>query len=592
MRQERSASSDDLARSLAVIAALRIAFVTVSLGAVFALGDAVEQPNITQKSTLIAVAYLVSLLFALALRWNASTITLAYAQVVVDALLVTSLVLTTGGIDSVFTFTYVFVVIGAATTLARRGAALAAAACLLLIGTMAVLQVDGSIHDIPKPDPGRAALSVFTYIISLSLVAALAGTLAENVRAAGKRLAERESDLLRLEELHAAILRSLPAGLMTLDPAGGVRYANEAAFSILELDADGLVGRRVDDAVPAVGRAFRSLNDSGRSPNPRERYEGTFMRTQGGPIRLGFSFAPLGDDSAALGSIVVFQDVTEIVRLKEAFERADRLATIGKLAAGLAHEVRNPLSSMCASIDVLKVNLEPPEPMRRLMDNVVREGERLNGLITDFLTFARPREVNLRPTDLSVLAEDAAQMFGHDPELSKASIELKLTPGVLSSVDADLVRQVLWNLVRNAVQALEGKGNTVTLTTRMRDGLPEIVVSDNGAGMAPEVLRRIFDPFFTTKDRGTGLGLPIAHSIIEAHGGTILVSSALGVGTEFVLRLPPSAEGSPNVVVGHPENLPAALDSGLVSLDADTSDLAVPQPLEPPISMDMPTPET
>jgi len=426
----------------------------------------------------------------------------------------------------------------------------------------------------------------------LSLVAALAGTLAENVRAAGKRLAERESDLLRLEELHAAILRSLPAGLMTLDPAGGVRYANEAAFSILELDADGLVGRRVDDAVPAVGRAFRSLNDSGRSPNPRERYEGTFMRTQGGPIRLGFSFAPLGDDSAALGSIVVFQDVTEIVRLKEAFERADRLATIGKLAAGLAHEVRNPLSSMCASIDVLKVNLEPPEPMRRLMDNVVREGERLNGLITDFLTFARPREVNLRPTDLSVLAEDAAQMFGHDPELSKASIELKLTPGVLSSVDADLVRQVLWNLVRNAVQALEGKGNTVTLTTRMRDGLPEIVVSDNGAGMAPEVLRRIFDPFFTTKDRGTGLGLPIAHSIIEAHGGTILVSSALGVGTEFVLRLPPSAEGSPNVVVGHPENLPAALDSGLVSLDADTSDLAVPQPLEPPISMDMPTPET
>jgi chemotaxis protein histidine kinase CheA len=127
----------------------------------------------------------------------------------------------------------------------------------------------------------------------------------------------------------------------------------------------------------------------------------------------------------------------------------------------------------------------------------------------------------------------------------------------------------------------------------MRDGLPELVVSDNGAGMTPEVLRRIFDPFFTTKDRGTGLGLAIAHSIVEAHGGTILVSSALGVGTEFVLRLPPSAEGSPSVVVGHPAELPAAsVDSGLVSVDGDTSDLTVPQPLEPPISMDMPTPET
>jgi two-component system sensor histidine kinase PilS (NtrC family) len=566
------ADSESLARKLAVVAGLRIAFVTVSLAAVLVLTDRDNDNFEAGQFTLVAAAYTVSLLYALALRFRVSLLGLAYAQILVDSLLVSILVVTTGGIDSVFTAAYVFVVIGGASTLFGRGATLAVAASLLLLGTLALLQVDGNFPPLPRSEPSRAALSIFTYVISLSLVGGLASALAETARQTGLRLAEREGDLVRLEELHASILRSLPAGLMTLSPAGLVRYANEAALSILQRGADILVEQPIAEVVPPVGRAFETLVRSARSPNPRERYEGAYVTPAGQTLRLGFSFAPLGSREAPSGAIVVFQDVTEIVRLKEAFERAERLATIGKLAAGLAHEVRNPLSSMCASIDVMKAAMSPPEPMRRLMDNVVREGERLNALITDFLRFARPRELNRQPTELGAMCRQIIDVLGHDPDVGRCRLELDVEAEVVVSVDPDMLKQVLWNLVRNAaeamVQAEQGRpeASLGTIRVGVREAPPFVLLSvtDDGPGMGADVLKRMFDPFFTTKDRGTGLGLAITHSVVEAHGGTILVSSTVGEGTEVVVRLASGGGGE---------------------LGEHTGDLTAPESLAP-ISMD------
>ena len=565
--------SESLSRKLAVVSALRIAFVTVSLAASFALADK-DNPNFEAgQFTLISVAYVVSLLYALALRFRISLTGLAYAQVVVDSLLVTVLVTTTGGIESVFTAAYVFVVIGAAITLFRRGAVIAAAACLLLLGTIALLQVDGGFGAMTRTEPNRAALTIFTSVISLSLVAALATTLSETARTTGLMLAEREGDFSRLQALHAAILRSLPAGLMTLDTDGRVRFVNEAACAILHLDEEEVLDMPIVQVMPIMAKAFNRITDGQRVLNPRERYEGPYARPDSTEARIGFSFAPLEEPQ---GSIVVFQDLTDIVKLKEAFERADRLATVGKLAAGLAHEVRNPLSSMCASIDVLKVALDPPQPMRRLMDNVVREGERLNNLITDFLGFARPRELMRREIDLSVLCEELVDLWRHDAELGRCEIVLDAAPDVRAMVDPDLLRQVLWNLARNAAQAMlpraadraEGASiGRITISTRGSPPIAEVTVTDDGPGVAPDLLKRIFDPFFTTKDRGTGLGLAIVQAIVEVHGGAILASSTLGHGTEMVVRMP--------------TKMGVSSDATMV-----TGDMVAPESLSPAISID------
>ncbi|MCC7380237.1 MAG: PAS domain-containing protein [Deltaproteobacteria bacterium] len=513
---------------------------TASLGSVFLLTEARElQDATTGQLTLIIVAYVVSIAFALALRLGLRVAVLAYAQILVDAILVSMLVVTTGGIESVFTVTYVFVVIGGAMTLYRRGVVMAVLASLLLLGTVAVVQVDNSVRTLPRVEGARAALSMFTYVTGLVLVGGLAGTLAENLRTTGRRLAQKESEFERLEELHAAILRSLPGGVLTLDGAGVVRYANDAAMAILRLAPPELFERPLAAVVPAIAERWRRILEEGRAPHPRDRFECSFARSGSTSIRIGFSFAPLGQKTEEPGGvIVVFQDVTEIVRLREAFERAERLATLGKLAAGLAHEVRNPLSSMCASIDVLKTTLSPPDSVKRLMDNVVREGDRLNALISDFLTFARPRELNRKPVDVSQVMSALAEVFRHEAQAAGTVVTTTLDSGLVASIDADLIRQVIWNLAKNAVQAIGQQGGHIQLEAHARDQGVELVVRDDGPGIPAEALSRIFDPFFTTKDRGTGLGLAIAHSIVQAHGGKLLVSSTVGEGTEFAIWLP------------------------------------------------------
>lgn len=536
------AATAELAGKLISVAVLRIVLLTVSLGASVAVmdrGSILDDEKIFLHFWLIAAAFAVSLGYALALRYSSAVHVLAHVQIVLDSILVSTLVLLSDGIDSPFAFVYAFVVVSGAITLYRRGAVMATLGSLLLFGTIVVVQLDGHVSMLAKPGTPQPSLSFFMYGIGLALIGALVSTIAETAQRTGQRLAQKESDLLRLEQLHAAILRSLPAGLLTIGPDGTVGFANEAALGILRLKHGEVLGRALSEVAPSIAEPYNGLRRQGRVPAPKDRFEGNFIRPDGFTIRLGFSFAPLtASRDASNGLIVVFQDVTDIVRLKEAVERAERLAIVGKLAAGLAHEVRNPLSSMCASVDVIKASLELPEGMQKLMENVVREGDRLNGLITDFLTFARPRELELRAGDVSMLISGVVEMFRHDASLKDAEINVALEPGLIAEIDADMLRQVVWNLARNAAQAMTpGRGKLTIVTRSVPEGV-EIVVRDNGCGIEPENLRRIFDPFFTTKQAGSGLGLAIAHSIIDSHSGKILVSSQLGVGTEFTIRLP------------------------------------------------------
>jgi two-component system sensor histidine kinase PilS (NtrC family) len=452
---------------------------------------------------------------------------------------VSALIYLTGGIDSLFSFVYVFVVIGGAMTLFRGGAIIATLSCLLPFAVVVLIQANGWSDFLHPLEFGRAAISYFMYAIGLGLVGALASALAETVRATGQELAQTESALERLEEQHAAILSSLPAGLLTVDPLGLVDYANAAALRVLGIEWAVAHGSSLEKLVPAFAEPWRRWSAGASTELARERHEGSLARLDGSRIQLGFSFAPLSSDPKLGGTIVVFQDVTDLVRLKESVERAERLATVGKLAAGLAHEVRNPLASMCASIEVLRGELDPPSTIKRLMDNVVQESERLNKLITDFLNFARPRELDRAPTDVSLIVASVTEVFRHEAEQRQCRVVTDLQPGTIAPVDDDRLRQVIWNLARNAVEAMRDKhGGVLTISTRKLGDEVDITIRDTGTGIPAAHRRQIFDPFFTTKDRGNGLGLAIAHAIVQAHGGRILVTTNPGEGTEFNLRLP------------------------------------------------------
>ena len=536
----RKAEADELAPRLALVALIRVAVVTAALALLFAF-NWLNPPNRlvdvqTWQYVLIGAVYGLSLVYGALLRVRRLLVPLVYAQAVLDALVVSVLVLMTGGVESIFAFAYVFAVLGASLTLYRRGGLISAAGSMLMYGTIVVLQVNRTVGVLPRIETGQALFSYFVHSLGVALVAVLASTLAERARVTRRRLAEKESDLEQLQELHAAILRSLPAGLLTVDGVGVVRYANEAAKGILRAEDEQILEAPLRALIPSMHGAWSRVNAEGPSER-RERFEEAHVRPDGTSIRVGFSFAPLAVMQGGLpSSIVVFQDVTDIVRLKEAVERAERLATVGKFAAGLAHEVRNPLASMCASIDVLQSTLQIPEPMRRLMSNVVKEADRLNGLITDFLAFSRPRKLELEDLDLGDLVQGVLSMFENDELMRRCKIERRLALGVRASLDEDLVRQVVWNLVKNAGEAMAPEGGSLYIETAMRDLQPVLVVRDTGPGIEEARLKRVFDPFYTTKEGGSGLGLAITHSIIEAHGAKMSIESTPGEGTTVTVR--------------------------------------------------------
>lgn len=532
-----------IAENLVRVAVVRIVVVTLGLF-VFSIYSQIRVESSSRfanvQFVLIVAVYVVSILYALVLKFSGSerTLLLAYTQIALDAVIVSVLVLMTGGVESVFTFAYFFTSLGASMTLYRRGAIMATTASLVGFAATVILQVNSVLPLMPAVRADRAWFTFFMSSLGLTLVAALSSTLTERLRFIDQRLTEKKIDFERLEQLHAAILQSLPAGLMTVDTYGVIQYANDSALNILRMEWEELSGKSLWIAVPAMEEAWRGRKGVFERSS-LSRFEESFHRSDGTVIRMGFSFAPLTlGQGPSVGTIVVFQDVTHIVRLKGAVERAERLATVGKFAAGLAHEVRNPLASMCASIDVLGEALNPPPAMEKLMANVVKEADRLNALITDFLALAKPRVLELKRCDLATLAEGVAALFKHDKLMASCELETSIETGLDVELDEDRMRQVVWNLCRNAAEAMSAKGGTLAIETRREQGEYVLAIRDTGAGVSKEHLRRIFDPFYTTKAGGSGLGLAIAHSIVEAHGAKMTFESVEGEGTMVRICFP------------------------------------------------------
>jgi len=254
---------------------------------------------------------------------------------------------------------------------------------------------------------------------------------------------------------------------------------------------------------------------------------------------IGVTVSPLRDvRDQIVGRVINFQDLTELKRLEAHARRTERMATVGQLAAGVAHEIRNPMASIAGSIELLEQSPQTSEDDRQLMTIVQREVQRLNVLIGDLLDYANPRAKQTVDFDLGTLVNETVQVARGDKNFADVELTASIDQPLAIHADPAKLRQVVWNLIRNAADAASSGGKHVRVEARKTTQGAVVSVEDDGPGIPESLVGRIFDPFVTTKQKGTGLGLSIVRRAVEAHRGTITVDSTLGVETVFTIRLP------------------------------------------------------
>jgi two-component system sensor histidine kinase PilS (NtrC family) len=276
------------------------------------------------------------------------------------------------------------------------------------------------------------------------------------------------------------------------------------------------------------------------------RFEADCLTAEGLRLRLGFSLSPLfSEQGETTGTVITFQDLTQIRALEETSRRQDRLAAIGRMAASIAHEIRNPLAAMRGSIQMLRSEMGPESAQTELMGIILRESDRLNRIISDFLNYARPRSVVHSTVDIGELLSETFTLLRHSPEVQHHQTieEAVIERPIFADADAEQMRQVFWNLARNALQAMPEGGTLRAELKKNSHNRLRITFSDTGRGMSPDQVEHLFEPFSSTTG-GTGLGLSIVYQIIRDHGGTINVRSREGRGTTIAIELPRSEERS------------------------------------------------
>lgn len=526
-----------------VIAALLVSTVAIRFGT----GEDVFGPGSIVVYGACSTSYAAILAGALWLhRAKTGVLLVAHLQLLWDAIFATLLAVATGGVGSAFAFLYFLTVLVAASVVGRRGVLVVAAECAALYTLVLGVELAGLLRRFGapfRPNIDDLALPFLTNVLGMFLVAILAGYLTEQLRRTSESLTATQVHLYHLEELYAAVLRSLPSGVLTVDDKDVILYVNDAGAHIVGHDARELVGRQMSSVSPELPTQSKEDDALGK-----QRFEVTLQQGAAAGRVLGGSIAKLTGVEEVAGSVVVFQDLTELRRLQRDIARADRLATIGRFAAGLAHEIRNPLAAMIGCLELLQADINRPTNERgteggRMLGIVHREAERLSNLVTAFLTYARPQPPDSVQTDVAELVEEVArtaQVGAPDLLLDVVADAHPMAP-----VDPEQIRQVVWNLVGNAVEAARvedqpgAKLGVVRVTVEEHGEDAVITVEDDGPGVPEDLRASIFEPFFTTRSNGTGLGLATCHQIVEAHGGHLEVASSTALGgARFTVRLP------------------------------------------------------
>lgn len=559
-------------RALVLLMGARLALSLVSLLIAVALEAAGEDFSTAEWQgfyATVAFAFLATIGYGIAQRRVEQSRRFAAVNVVTDIGIVAALVHFSGGPDSVFPFLFVLVAVYGAILLEARGAMAAAALAATAYGVVLLADARGWLGAGDFGPPVSATVALTLWVVhsgAIALVATLSTVLSGELRRTGEALHQRTSDLERLRGLHQRTVESLMSGLLTTDQRDRITSFNPEAERITGRAAGDAIGREVEEVLPGIGALGRAPDGDGEGIRSRQRI--AFRDRRGRELHLGVGAYVLRDANAsasASGWVVIFQDVTQVVAMERDLRRSERLAAIGQLSASIAHEIRNPLASISGSIQLLRGGAGDsgtPDDPKPLMDIVVRETDRLNQLITDFLHYASPGPRKAVPLSVAVALEEVLRMFeAVRPERIQLRVEVE--EGLFVRADPAQLRQVLWNLVLNGSEAMEGRGELSIVASTVAEGdsqgsgiagrneaeegkdsrWAEIAVGDQGVGIPTDVLERMFDPFFSTKERGSGLGLATVHRIVEDHGGSVRVESRVGSGTQMRIRLP-RAEGS------------------------------------------------
>ncbi|HEX6183575.1 MAG TPA: ATP-binding protein, partial [Pyrinomonadaceae bacterium] len=484
--------------------------------------------------------------YALALRFTRTPLRAqAAAQFALDALLVTWLVWVTGNLYSPYTALYILVISAASIFLGARGALVTAVGCAALYTatmfglTAGWLGIGG--RDLTAASLAEVAQATGLNDVAFLVVGLLAARLAERQTLSEVQMREATHALASLRALHERIVESIRSGVITTDLERRVYTANRAAEEMTGYEAADLRGQDVSilfgDIAGRIEESLAAVAAGHASP----RYESECLTPEGFLVKLGYNISPLYSESGeTTGLVITFQDLTDIRSMEETSRRQERLSAVGRVAAGIAHEIRNPLAAMRGSIQVLRSELEADAQQAELMDIVLSESDRLNRIITDFLTYARPRKFSLAETDLREPLRETFALLRHSPELldgHRLEEELPEEP-LVALADVEGVRQVFWNLTRNALKAMPDGGTLRAEMARTPGGSVRITFADTGRGMTPAQVERLFEPFSSSTTGGTGLGLSIVYQIIRDHGGTINVRSRQGHGTTITIELP------------------------------------------------------
>jgi two-component system sensor histidine kinase PilS (NtrC family) len=492
--------------------------------------------SLTFGATLVYVA-----LMRVLRRWPTIQ---AYIQFFGDLLLITFMMYYLGGIESPFSMLYLIVIAVASTLLQRQaGISVASGANVCYAALVAGLYY----HKIPAPpgapapetvDVSRVAYSLAVHCFGFYAMALLTSYLAHNVARAERELEEKREHLADLEVVYRDVIQSISSGLITTDLGGLVTSLNLAGVAILGRLEEEILGKPILES--GLFPAERWAELTAASEGQRTFRAETEMERDGVIQYVGFSISQLTDaEGSHRGHIVIFQDFTRYRQLEDELRIKDRMAAVGELAAGLAHEIGNPLAAISGSVQILSSSPGTTPSQRKLVEILLKESQRLDRTIKGFLRFARPRERSSSPFDIARLLAENCELLRNSPEvLEHHRIEVRLEPPSAPVIaDPDQVSQIFWNLARNSLRAMPD-GGTLTVVGRLDEDFYRMQVIDTGRGMTEEQRANLFHPFRSFFDGGTGIGMAIVYRIVQEHGGHLLVDTRPGGGTTVTVELP------------------------------------------------------
>ena len=522
-----------------------IAVLVLLAGAVWARGTfAPNRPDSLQsiKPLIVVIAALTLIYSAAHVLWKNYPLQARF-QFLGDVLLVTWLVWITGAVRSPYTALYIVVISAASWFIGARGALITSIGSAAAFNTCALLLLNGlaPASSLRAEESWPSVIQTMGLAdVSFLVVGLLAAKLAERQLHSDVQLAAATRSLADLRALHERIVESIRSGLITTDLEGQIYTFNAAAEEITGYTAKEVSGKNASMFFGDITRQTAVSMEAAASGKVSPRFEVDSLTQSGFMLHLGFSIAPLFLESGEkTGFVITFQDLTDVRVMEETARRQDRLAAVGRLAASIAHEIRNPLAAMRGSIQMLRSEMKEDSDHAQLMEIILRESDRLNKIVTDYLNYARPRPALMEKVDVCEVIRETLKLLRNSPELSDGYAVNEDLPAesLIVKGDAEQLKQVCWNVARNALQSMPNGGTFIVTANRTDAHRVHLNFKDSGCGMSPEQVERLFEPFTSTTG-GTGLGMSIVYQIIRDHSGTINVRSREGKGTTISVELP------------------------------------------------------